>query len=42
VPLAEAEAIRALCPTGEAREGDVALARALAGDPVAMAAALAR
>jgi carboxyl-terminal processing protease len=40
VPLPEVEAIRALCPTGDAREGDVGLARALAVDPLAMAAAL--
>jgi len=42
VPLSEVEAIRALCPAGDAREGDVALARALAMDGLAMAAALAR
>jgi carboxyl-terminal processing protease len=42
VPAPEAEALRAACPPGDAREGDVALARALAVDPVAMAAALAR
>jgi carboxyl-terminal processing protease len=42
VPLAESEAIRAACPAGDAREGDVPLARALAADARAMAAALAR
>ncbi|CAH0267797.1 S41 family peptidase [Roseomonas sp. CECT 9278] len=42
VPMAEAEAIRALCPAGDAREGDVAVARALALDQPALAAALAR
>ena len=41
-PTAEAEAIRAACPAGDAREGDLALARALALDPVALAAAMAR
>jgi len=42
VPMAEVEEIRALCPAGDAREGDVALARALAADRLAMAAGLAR
>jgi carboxyl-terminal processing protease len=42
VPPAEAEALRAACPPGDAREADLALARTLAADPAAMAAALAR
>lgn len=42
VPLAEVEAIRAACPAGDPREADVPLARALAADPLAMAAAMAR
>jgi carboxyl-terminal processing protease len=39
---AEAEALRSTCPAGEAREDDIALARALALDPVAWRAALPR
>ncbi len=42
VPATEAEALRAACPAGDARDGDLALARALAADRAAMAAALAR
>lgn len=42
VAATAAEALRAACPPGDAREGDVALARALAADALAMAAALGR
>lgn len=44
LPVAPAaiEALRAACPAGDPREEDVTLARALALDPVALAAALPR
>ena len=42
VPLTQMEAIRAACPAGDARDGDLPLARALAADAGAMAAALGR
>jgi carboxyl-terminal processing protease len=42
VAAAEAQALRDACPAGDGRESDLALARALALDPLAMAAALPR
>lgn len=42
VPAATAEEIRAACPPGEGQESDLAVARALALDPQALAAAIAR
>ncbi len=42
VPAELATRLRAACPPGDATEPDLALARALATDPVALAAAMAR